>query len=548
MNNYAWYTKQQEALAAKRTNWDTWWNLIAQRVMPSAATFLSDGPEGQKLHERLFTGKPVTNNNRFGAVMDDLLTPRSQIWHGLLPQDEELAQDQSVKVYLERLTNLLFALRYRPAANFAAQKSQGYLSVGAFGNSCLFIDEDVGKGPRYRQIFLKEVFWAENHSGVIDTNYRKYSMSAYQGMQCAKLYGWKNMPAAIVNAANDDPYKSFDFLHVVHPNEELVPSRKDYRGMPWTSCYLSYEGKAILQEGGYHEWPYAIGRYMLASGETYARSPAMECWGAILTLNEEKKTVLRAGQKAVDPPLLLTEDGALDAFNLRSSALNYGTMSADGVPLVQPLTGGENIPLGLELMGVETQEIEDSFLVSIFKILTENPQMTATQVLEIAQQKAVLLAPVMGRQHSEDLGPMIAREIGIASRDSRYAWILEEMPDALREQGGSYQIEYRSPLARAMRAQDGVAIMRTFEALPAAQALDPHSVMIVDIPGALRELSEINGVPAKLIRDQKTYEAMVAQAQQQMQMAQAVEAAPGISQAALNATKADALRLGQGGG
>ena len=548
MSDVNWFIKQQAQLSEIRTNWEFWWNLIAQRVMPSQATFQTESPEGIKRMERLFTGKPVTNNERFAAVLDDLLTPRTQVWAALMPQDEAMAEDQDVKVYLERLNNLLFSLRYRPAANFASQKSQGYLSVGAFGNSCLFVDEDIGKGPRYKQLFLKEVFWAENHAGIIDTVYRKYCMTAHQAVQCAKLYGWEALPEKILQANRDEPFKSFDFLHVVKPNDELMLGRKDYRGMPWASYYVSYEGKTLLQRGGYHAWPFAIGRYLLAPNETYARSPAMAAWGAIMTLNEEKKTILRAGQKAVDPPLLLTEDGALSPFNLQSSALNYGTLSSEGTPLVQPLQGGDNIPLGLELMGAEAQEIEDSFLVTIFKVLTENPQMTATQVLEIAQQKAVLLAPVMGRQHSEDLGPMIAREIDIASRMSQNAWILEEMPDALREVGGQYQIEYRSPLARAMRAQDGVAIMRTFEALPAAQALDPHSTMVIDVPASIRELAEINGVPAKLIRDKKQYEQMVAMASQQMAVQQAAEAAPGISQAALNATKADSLRMGGTGG
>jgi Bacteriophage head to tail connecting protein len=540
-----WFIKQQAKLEDDRVNFTTWWQQIAYRVMPSAATFQTEDMEGVKKMERLFTGKPQTNNQRFSAVLDDLLTPRSQIWAGLQPQDDELGEDQDVKVYLERLNKLLFALRYRPAANFASQKSQGYLSVGAFGNSCLFIDEEIGKGPRYKNLFMKEITWAENHAGIIDTVYRKYCMSAHQAVQCATKYGWQQLPESITKASKDEPFKKFDFLHVVKPNEELKPGRKDYRGMPWSSYYVSYESKMLLQEAGYHAWPFAIGRYDLAPNETYARSPAMAAWGAILTLNEEKKTVLKAGQNVVLPPLLLTEDGALEAFNMRSGALNHGAMSAEGVPLVQALQTEANIPLGLELMEIENGEIEDSFLVTIFKILTENPQMTATQVLEIAQQKATLLAPVMGRQQSEDLGPMIARDIDIASRMSQNAWILEEMPDALRERGGSYQIEYRSPLARAMRAQDGVAIMRTFEALPAAQALDPHSTMVIDIPASVRELAEINGVPAKLIRDKKMVEQMAAMAQQQAQVAQMAAAAPGISQAALNATKADQIRAGQ---
>jgi len=544
MADVDWFFKQQERLAEKRALWDAWWQQIAYRVMPGSATFQTEDQEGTKRMERLFTGKPVTNNQRFAAVLDDLLTPRSQVWHGLTPQDDELSEAQDVKLYLERLTKLLFALRYRPAANFAPQKSQGYLSVGAFGNSCLFIDEEVGKGPRYKHLFLKEIFWAENHAGIIDTVYRKYGMGARQALQCAKIYGWGELPEKIRVAAEKEPFKEFDFLHVVKPNDELNPSRKDFRGRPWSSFYMAYDGKSLLQESGYHAWPFAIGRYDLSPGELFARSPAMAAWGAILTLNEEKKTVLRAGQQAVNPPLLLSEDGALEPFNVRPGALNHGAMSSDGTPLVQPLQMGDNVPLGLELMEVENGEIEDSFLVTIFKILTENPQMTATQVLEIAQQKATLLAPVMGRQHSEDLGPLIGREIDIASRMSQHAWILEEMPDALKEQGGAYQIDYRSPLARAMRAQDGVAIMRTFEALPAAQALDPHSVMVIDVPAAVRELSEINGVPAKLVRDKKMYDQLVEMAQQQTNLQQAAAAAPGVSQAALNAAKADQLRLG----
>lgn len=533
---------QQSVLSERRVNWENWWQQIAYRVMPSAATFTVESDiEGIKKTERQFTGKPVTANERFAAVMDDLLTPRSQMWAGLLPQDEELAEDSEVTQYLERLNKLLFALRYRPAANFAAQKAQGYLSVGAFGNSCLFIDEEIGKGPRYKQIFLKEVFWSENHAGVIDCVYRRFALQARQAAQCAKLYGW-TLPTKITDAATKEPFKSFEFLHCVCPNEGMQSSRKDYRGMPWSSYYMSLEPQQMIGVGGYTSWPYAIGRYMLAPNETYARSPAMACWGAIMTLNEEKKTVLRAGQKAADPPLLLTEDGALEPFNLRPGALNHGTMTSEGVPLVQQMKSEANVPLAIELMGFEADEIDDSYLVAIFKILTENPQMTATQVLEIAQQKATLLSPVMGRQHSEDLGPLISREIDIAARMSQNAWIQQEMPESLKAHGGEYQIEYRSPLARAMRAQDGVAIMRTLEALPAAAGLDPHSPMVIDIPGSIRELAQINGVPSKLIRDPKQYAILQQQQQQQEAMAQAAQAAPGVSQAMLNASKAEQLR------
>lgn len=531
------------ALKDKRSNFDSWWQQIAYRVMPAEATFTVLTEQGEKKTERLFHAAAVTANERFAAVMDEVLTPRTQLWHALLPDDEELVDDQETTAYLERLSKWIYARRYSPRANFASQKHQGYLSVGAFGNAALYVDEDVGRGVRYKQIPLREAFWAENHQGVVDTFYRVYELQARQAVQKAKAEGWK-LPERIAKAATDEPFRTFEFVHCVRPNEERLPGRVDARGMPWASYVVACEAKQMVHAGGYTSWPYAISRYMLSAHEVYARSPAMAAWPAILTLNEEKKTILRAGQKEVDPPTLLTEDGALEPFNLQSGALNYGLVSEDGRPLAVPYKTGANIPLGMELMALEEQAVNDSFLVSIFRILAENPQMTATQVLEIAQEKATLLAPVMGRMHSEDLGPLIEREIDLAAKDSSGAWITEEMPEALRERGGQFKIEYRSPLSRAMRAQEGVAILRTFEAAPAAIQLDQDAALVLDVPGALRELASINGMPAKLIRDDRTVADMKAQKAEADQAAQIAAVAPEISQAALNASKAEALRSG----
>jgi hypothetical protein len=533
--------KHQAQLAEKRTNWDSWWQDIAYRVMPSTAQFTTKSAEGEKRTERLFDANAVISCERFGAVLDDLLTPRTQLWHALLPdQDEENASSES-KQFLERLNKALYALRYRPRANFAAQKHQGYLSLGAFGNSCLFIDEDERTldGPRYRQIHMSEVTWAENHNGMIDTLYRKFMWSARK----AYMKWGSALPEKIQIAAEKEPFKEFEFIHCVRPNDDRsIIDPFTGRMSPYAQYYVALEGKQMVKAGFVSSWPYAIGRHMLTTNETYGRSPAMAAWGAILTINEEKKTVLRAGQKEVDPPLLLQEDGLLEAFNLRPGALNYGAVSGDGTALVQPLKSGANVPLGLELMQLEKQHIEDSFYVTIFKILTDNPQMTATQVLEVVQQKATLLAPVMGRQHSEDLGPLIERELAIMSRMSEYAWIEQEMPEELRESRASYKIEYRSPLARAMRAQDGVAIMRTFEALPTAISIDPDAALVLDVKESMRELAEINGVPAKLVRDKKAVAAIIAQKREEETAANAAAVAPEMSQAALNAAKADQIR------
>lgn len=534
--------KRHEQLCQRRLNWVTWWQEIALRVMPSSATFTVDGPEGTKRIERQYSGRPVLNNEKFGAVMDDLLTPRNQEYHGLAPEDEELIEDQAVKVYLERVNKLLFAQRYRPEANFAAQKSQGYLSLGGFGNSCMFIGEDVGIGTHYITIPLKQLTWAQNHQGVIDTIYRCYPMEA---RNIVRQFGEKNVSPKVAKAmASGKEFEEFEVLHCTWPNEEMVAGRKDYRGMPWASRYILVEEKHTLLEHGYAAWPFSIGRYMLAPNEIYARSPAMACWGAILTLNEEKKTVLRSGQANVEPPLLLADDGSLDSFNMRGRALNYGTLTQDGTPLVQPLKVGGDVPLGLELMQLEHQEIDDAFLVGLYNMLQDENIKTATQAQEVIRQKAVFLAPMMGRQESEDLGPLVAREIQVAASQTKNAWIMTEMPDALRERGGRIKVHYTSPWARAMRAADAVAISRSFEALAQAIQIDPKSAFVLDVPGGLREFSNIIGMPAKLVRDQKLADQLSSNHDDAMAVQQAAAVAPNLSQSVLNVAKAEQLRGG----
>src|ERR1035437_448286 len=159
--------------------------------------------------------------------------------------------------------------------------------------------------------------------------------------------------------------------------------------------------------------PAAISRYEQTPGEIYGRSPAMEVLPALKTLNAEKRTFLKQGHRAADPVLLTADDGIVD-MSLRPGAMNKGGMTADGKPLVSVLPTG-NIQINEKMMAVENGLINDVFLVSLFQILAEHPAMTATQVIELANEKGILLAPTVGGQTSGYLGPLVEREIDVAT-------------------------------------------------------------------------------------------------------------------------------------
>ena len=79
--------------------------------------------------------------------------------------------------------------------------------------------------------------------------------------------------------------------------------------------------------------------------------------------------------------------------------------------------------------------------------------MTATEVLQRAQEKGYLLAPIIdSRIQSELFGPMITREIDILDRAGQ----LPPMPDKLKKMGGlEYDVVYESQIQVAQKQSKG---------------------------------------------------------------------------------------------
>ncbi len=527
--------KRHERLKSERSIFDSHWQELAERIWPDRAQFTSkDVEQGAKRTEKIFDATAALALTRFAAAMESMLTPRTAKWHRLRVADEDLNESPAVQQYLDAVTNILFRVRYSPMANFASQMHESYMSLGSFGTGGVLLEDMLGVGIRYKSIDLARLFFCENRYGTIDTVHREFDYTARQAMQ---HFDPAKLPQKIREAAEKDSEQKFCFVHCVKPNEERKSGESDYRGMEYASYYVCLDGKAIVEEGGYRSFPYALGRYITSPGETYGRSPAMLVLPDIKTLNEMQKTILRAGHLAVRPPLLLQEDGALQAFDMRPDALNYGGVDERGQPLVHPLKIDARLDWGLDMIEARQRIINDAFLVTLFQILVDAPNMTATEAMLRAQEKGALLAPTMGRQQSEMLGPLIERELDILSR----AGMLPPMPDELIEMGGEVEIEYVSPLNRAQRAEDGVAILRTFEAIAPLAQVDPSVMMAFDLPQAARELADINGVPAKVLRSQEDIEAMKEQQQQSAGMQQLLEAAPIAAETAKTLAETQAM-------
>ena len=527
-----------------RATTGTHWEETAELILPTSRNtffFNNFNWPGQKKTDRQVDATGMMALHRFAAICDSLLTPKNMMWHGLGANDPYVMKDRPSRLWFEDTTRRLFQYRYAPIANYAAQNNFSYQQLGAFGNQAMFVDTPAlatgQRGLRFKSIPIGEMFWMENHQGIIDSFVRWFRLTAEQAKKMFK----DKFPEVLRPALEQYSQWPYDFLHYVGPREDWNPERSDFIGMPFQSAYVSVQGRCLLAEGGYHTFPVACSRYEQTPGEVFGRGPAQMVLPALKTLNAEKATFLKVGHRIADPVLMTADDGLVGTFNLTPGATNPGFMNADGKPLVAPLQFG-NIQITKEMMAEEKALINDAFLVSLFQILTESPQMTATEVIERINEKGILIAPTLSRQESERFGPEIHRSLDLLSQQG----LLMPMPPRLKEARGEYDVVYTSPLAKAQKAQQAAGFMRMVESVGGIVNItqDPSLLDEFNFSRAIRDQADIYGVPESYMSSpEELAQFKQARAQAQQQRA-AIQAAP--AQAAMMKAKAAVMKAGVG--
>jgi hypothetical protein len=144
------------------------------------------------------------------------------------------------------------------------------------------------------------------------------------------------------------------------------------------------------------------------------------------------------------------------------------------------------------MMQEERGIVDDVFLVSLFKVLTDHPNMTATQVIELVNEKGMLVAPTLGRQHTEFVPSMVDRELDLCAEMR----MLDPMPPRLREAQGDYEITDTSPLAKAAQMGEAAGFNRWVENLTklATETQDMSWLDPVNGVTAARDLAGIYSV------------------------------------------------------
>ena len=511
MNTFEYIKKRCSKLEAERQTWEDHWQDILDYVMPRKADVTFVRAKGTKRTEVLYDSTAITANNLLAASLQGTLTSASLPWFHLKLRDTTLNEDREIQLWLEDSAKRMYETFNE--SNFNTEVHELYLDLVSIGTGAIFVEEgNKGfdkEGIHFNCLHIAEYFIQENINGKVDTLYRKYKLTARQAIQ---EFGEENIGEKILEASKEKPDKQFNFIHAVEPTEDYERALGETgTKLPVHSCHVCVEDKMKVRTGGYNEFPYLVPRWSKATGEIFGRSPSYNALPDIKTLNKAVEIGLKAWAKAIDPPLLVQDDGVIGRVRMTPAGITV--VRNDGA--IKPLQIGSN----WQITDMKENQLRTAIRQAYYSDqlqLQDGPQMTATEVQVRYELMQRLLGPTLGRFQSEFLNPLIERTFGIMFR----AGALLPEPDIIK--GQQIDVEYVGPLARSQRMEEAVAIERLYTLAMNVVQVDPTIMDNINHDEAIRLRSTLLGVPKSVLRGKDEVQAMrEMRAEEQQAMAEA---------------------------
>ena len=504
-------------LQAKRQVWESHWQEVSDYMLPRKSDVNTERTRGDKRNIKIYDGTAVHSLELLASSLHGMLTSAAQRWFQLRFKEAMLNDSDEAKEWLEDAMDKMYVAISR--SNFQTEIFENYHDLIAFGTSCLFIEEDKEDIVRFSARHIKEIYISENERGFVDTIYRKFKLTAKAALE---KFGKDNISRDLAVKFTKTPFDDVEIVHVVRPRSIFDPNKLDKQNMPFQSVYMEYDTGHIISIGGFREFPYVVPRYLKASNEIYGRSPGMNSLADVKVLNKMVEVSLKAAQKQVDPPLLVPDDAMILPVRTAPGSLNY--YRSGSRDRIESLNIGANNPLGLNMEDQRRRSISRTFHVDQL-LIQENRTMTATEVMQRNQEKMKILGPVIGRLQQELLQPLIIRVFNIMLRNKQFL----PAPEVLINQ--EVDIEYVSTVAVAQKGSQLESIMRGLEIFGSVAQIAPVTDYI-DENGLVKQIINILGLPAKMIKSDKQVQELravrqeqeAAQAQMQQEMMQSEQA------------------------
>ncbi|WP_105629358.1 portal protein [Cronobacter malonaticus] len=507
-------TKQLAQLEQERKTFEPHWRELSDFIIPRGSRFLtSEANRGDRRNTKIVDPTATMANRTLSSGMMSGITSPARPWFKLATPDPEMMDYGPVKLWLETVQNRMNDMFNK--SNLYQSLPIIYSSLGTFGTGALAVLEDDEDVIRTMPFPVGSYYIANSPRLSVDTCFRKFSMTV---RQLVREFGLNNVSSSTKSAFDNGTYEKWvDVVHAVYPNMNRETGKMNAKNKAFRSVYFEVGGDndKVLRESGYDEFPVMAPRWEVNGEDVYGSScPGMIALGQVKALQLEQRRKAQQIDKQTNPPMIGPTSLKTQRVSLLPGDITY----------VDQVTGAEglrpaymvNPNLGDLLGDIQDtrQLINSAYFVDLFMMLqnVNTRSMPVEAVIEMKEEKLLMLGPVLERLNDEFLDPLIDRAFSMMARKN----MLPPPPDVM--QGMPLRIEYISVMAQAQKAIGLSSLERFVGFVGNLASAKPEALDKLDVDQAIDNYAVMSGVsPTVVVPQEQAQQTRNDRAQQQQQ-------------------------------
>ena len=521
-------SKQFAQLDNDRASFVSHWRELSEFIDPRGSRFLvSDANRNDRRNSRIVDPSASLAADTLSSGMMSGITSPARPWFRLATPDPDMMDYGPVKVWLETVQNRMNDMFNK--SNLYQSLPLLYSSLGNYSTGAMAVLEDDDDIIRTVPFPIGSYHLANSARGSVDTCYRKFSMTV---RQLVMQFGKDNVSLSVKGMWEAGNYEQWvEVMHAVYPNVDRDTGRMDAKNKPYKSVYYEVggDGDKLLRESGFDEFPIIAPRWTVNGEDVYgSKCPGMTALGQIKALQLEQKRKSQIIDKVTNPPMV----GPSSLKNQRVSLLPGDITYIDQMTQQDGFRPAYQVNPDMSGLLADIQDtrqiIDRCYFVDLFRMLQSinTRSMPVEAVIEMKEEKLLMLGPVLERLNDEALNPLIDRAFSLMARKN----MLPEPPEVM--QGMPLRIEYISVMAQAQKSIGLSSLTQAVGFIGQLAQVKPEALDKLNIDEAIDSYAEMSGVSPTVILPQEQVDQIRQQRAQQQQQAQAAAMAQAAAQGA----------------
>jgi len=490
-----------EELFTKKLTLNTLWQEMGDNFYPERADFTYSRMLGTEFAANLMSSYPVLCRRELGNHLGTMLRPTARPWFHHKRRHTKLDdEDNETRQYLEWFESTQRKAMYDPDTMLTRATKEGDHDFAAFGQLALSVELNRKINTLlYRCWHLRDMAWEEDENGRVGTIFRRWKPSVHVA---DRTFGDRLHPE-VRKLLEKKPFDLTDMLHMVVPAEMYDQAAGD---RPRWSIWYDCTNHHVIEATPIYGKHYIIPRWQTVSGSQYAYSPATVCALPDARLLQAMTfTLLEAGEKAANPPMLATHDAFRSDLALFAGGVTWVDRDYDekrGGKAAEPIEHDySGINFGLQMNADTRAMLHKGFFLDALTLPERAPEMTAYEVGQRVQEYIRNALPIFEPMEMEYNAALCDESFELLWRNGAFgdprSW-----PRSLR--GADIDFEFESPLHDAIEQMKGQKFQEAGQLIAGAIALDPTCAFVPKADVALRDALNGIGVPAKWLNSEST--------------------------------------------